>query len=175
MCKCFRLLGFLVILFRSLSANASVPPEYKEPTRAEMKSLGFKYRILKDAAGSTIDWYFPKSVRGERFSLVPHSTTVIVRNLAGEEIARTTNWVAGNNFMSIETSYDHKVSDVSMSITYACASKGDSGCYGAKTLSIPSVSKFMYANPDLVNLRPKCRNITSLVIDCTKYESDEYP
>jgi hypothetical protein len=175
MCKCFRLLGFLVILFSSLSANASVPPEYKEPTRAEMKSLGFKYRILKDAAGSTIDWHFPKSVRGERFSLVPHSTTVIVRNLAGEEIARTTNWVAGNNFMSIETSYDHKVSDVSMSITYACASKGESGCYGATTLSIPSVSKFMDANPDLVNLRPKCRNITSLVIDCTKYESDEYP
>lgn len=175
MYKCVKLLVILVILFSSLRANASVPPEYKEPTRAEMKSLGFKYRLLKGASGSTMNWHFPKSVRGERFALVPHSTTVIVRNLAGEEIARTTNWVAGNNFMSIETSYDHKVSDVSMSITYACASKGDSGCYGATTLSIPSVSKFMDANPDLVNLRPKCRNITSMVIDCTKYESDEYP
>lgn len=175
MCKCVRLLVFLAILFSSLRANATVPPEYKEPTRAEMKSLGFKYRLLKDAAGSTIDLHFPKSVRGERFALVPHSTTVIVRNLAGEEISRATNWVAGNNFMSILTSYDHKVSDVSLSITYACASKGYSGCYGATTLSIPSVSKFMDANPDLVNLRPKCRNITSMIIDCTKYENDEYP
>jgi hypothetical protein len=175
MCKCVRLLVFLVIFFCSLDANASVPPEYKELTRAEMKSLGFKYRLLKDAAGSTMDWHFPKSVRGDRFTLVPHSSRVIVRNLAGDEIGRTTNWVAGNNFMSIETSYDHKVSDVSLSITYTCPGKGESGCYGATTLGILSVSKFMDANPDLVNLRPKCRNITSLVIDCTKYESDEYP
>lgn len=45
----------------------------------------------------------------------------------------------------------------------------------AMTLSIPSVSKFMGENPDLVNFRPKCRNITSMVVDCAKYESDEYP
>lgn len=176
MCKFAKFfVPFIFMLSSSLRATASVPPDYKEPTRAEMKSMGFKYRLMKDEAGSSIDWNFPKSVRGERFALVPHSTQVIVRNLAGEEIAKTDNWVAGNNFMSILTSYDHKISDVSLSITYACARKDTSGCYGATTLSIPSVSKFIDANPDLVNLRPKCRNVTSMIIDCTKYESDEYP
>ena len=62
-----------------------------------------------------------------------------------------------------------------MSITYACAREAGSGCFVAMTLSIPSVSKFMGENPDLVNFRPKCRNITSMVVDCAKYESDEYP
>jgi len=171
--KLFVLVAFM--LFSTLRASASVPPEYKEPTRAEMKSLGFKYRILKDEAGSSISWYFPKSVRGERFALVPHSTEVVVRNLSGDEIATTTNWVAGNNFRLILTSYNHEISDVSLSITYACARNAGSGCFGATTLSIPSASKFMDENPDLVNLRPKCRNITSMVVDCTKYESDEYP
>ena len=166
---------FVFVLFSSMRANASTPPEYKEPTRAEMKSLGFKYRLLKDEAGSSIDWHFPKSIRGERFALVPHSTSIVVKNLAGEKIATSTNWVEGNNFMSILTSYDHKVANVSLSITYTCARKNGSGCYGATTLSIPSVSKFMDANPDLVNLRPKCRNITGMIIDCTKYENDEYP
>lgn len=90
------------MVFSALGASASVPPEYKEPTRAEMKRLGFKYRMLKDEAGSSISWHFPKRVRGERFALVPHSTEVVVRNLSGTVIA-TTNWIAGSDFRLILT------------------------------------------------------------------------
>jgi len=171
--KCFLL--FALVLITSSRAFASVPPEYKEPTRAEMKALGFKYKIQRDDASSSIDLRFPKSVRNQRFTLIPHSTEVIVKNLEGGVIARTTNWVKGNEFMSIVTSYEHKVSDLSVSVTYTCAKWGENGCYGATTLSIPSVSRFINANPDLVNLRPKCRNVTETVIDCTKYDHDEYP
>jgi hypothetical protein len=163
------------MLFTTLRALASVPPDHKEPTRAEMKVLGFKYKIQRDEVSSTIDLRFPKSVFTERFALVPHMTDVVVKNSAGEVIAKTTNWIADNEFMSIVTSYNHKISDLSVSITYACARRDDSGCYGATTFSIPSVSKFIDANPDLVNLRPKCRNVTSTIIDCTKYENTEYP
>lgn len=176
MSQCIK--SFLFIVFMcigSLQAIASAPPDHKEPSRAEMKSLGFKYRLLRDAGGSTIDLHFPKSVPGERFTLVPHSTAVVVKNSAGEVIARTINWVADNEFLSVLTSYDHKISDLSVSITYVCPRKGSKGCYGATTYSIPSVSAFIDANPDIVNLRPKCRNITSIIVDCTKYESDEYP
>lgn len=169
------LMFFSIMFVGSLSANASVPPDYKEPTRAEMKNLGFKYRLLKDEAGSSLDLHFPKSMQVGRFTLFPNSTNVIVKNSAGEVIARTKNWVAGNEFMSILTSYNHKVSDIAVSVTYACARAVDSECYGATTFSIPSVSKFFDANPDIVNLRPKCRNLTSAISDCTKYESNEYP
>jgi hypothetical protein len=142
-------------LIATLNAFASVPPDYKEPSRAEMHALGFEYQIQRNEAGSSIDLRFPKSVRNERFTLVPHSTDVVVRNLAGEVIARTNNWVGGNEFMSVVSSYDHKISDISVSITYACATRSKRGCYGATTLSIPSVSRFIDANPDLVNPRPK--------------------
>lgn len=166
---------FALFFITALRVFASVPPDYKEPTRAEMRALGFKYRIQRDEVSSSIDLRFPKTVRGEQFEFVPHSTDVVVKNLAGEVIAHTTNWVAGNEFMSIETSYNHKVSDLSVSITYTCARRGENGCYGATRLSIPSVSKFIDANPDLVNLRPKCRNVSSIIVDCTKYDHDEYP
>lgn len=174
--QCFKkLLFFALVFIATLRAFASVPPDYKEPTRAEMRSLGFKYKIQRGGVKSSIDLRFPKSVRSERFALVPHSTDVVVRKLTGEVIAETTNWVAGNEYMSIVTSYDHTVSDLSVSITYTCAMRGKNGCYGATTLSIPSVSKFIDANPDLVNLRPRCRNVSSVVVDCTKYDNDEYP
>jgi hypothetical protein len=42
-------------------------------------------------------------------------------------------------------------------------------------LSIPSVSKFILANPDALNLRPKCQKVTEVIVDCTKYESEEHP
>lgn len=174
--QCFKnFLFFALLLITTMNAFASVPPDYKEPTRVEMRALGFKYKIQKDEVSSSFDLRFPKSVRNERFTLVRHSTDVVVKNLAGEVIAKTINWVAGNEFMSIVTSYDHKISDLSVSITYTCARRGEKGCYGATTLSIPSVSKFIDANPDLVNLRPKCRNVTSTVVDCTKYDNAEYP
>lgn len=166
---------FALALLSASRAIASVPPDYKEPARAEMKKLGFKYRLSKNATGSSIDLHFPKSVRTGRFTLVPHSTDVIVNDLAGVEISRSTNWVADSDFRSVLSSYNHKVADVSVSVTYACGKTGDSECYGAATFSIPSVSKFIDANPDIVNLRPICRNITRLIIDCTKYASDEYP
>jgi hypothetical protein len=164
-----------LMLFNTSRAFASVPPDHKEPTRAEMRAMGFKYKIQKDDASSTIDLRFPKKVHSGRFALVPHITDVVVKNSAGEEIAKTTNWIADNELMSVVTSYDHKVSDLSVSITYACARRGNSGCYGATTVNIPSLSKFIDANPDLVNLRPKCRKVTSTINDCTKYENAEYP
>jgi hypothetical protein len=163
------------IPFATLSAFATAPPEYVEPTRAEMKSLGFKFAINRDNAGSSIDWRFPKHVRNKSFTLAPHSTTIVVTDLAGKVIARTTNWISDNPFMSLDTSYDHKVSDVSVAVTYACGRGSKKGCYGATTFSIPSVSKFILANPDAVNLRPKCRRVTDVIVDCTKYESEEHP
>lgn len=159
------------------SAFAGVPPEYVEPTRSEMKSLGFKFAITKDNVGSSLDWRYPKHVRNQHSSLGPSTTEVTVKNTAGKVIARITNSVSSTEFMALSTSFDHKVSDVSVSVTYACTNKSRSknGCYGATTYSIPSVSKFIAANPDALNLRPKCRKVTEMVIDCTKYESAEHP
>lgn len=98
----------------------------------------------------------------------------MIKNSAGEVIAGTIDSVAVNQFMALGTSYDHKVADVSVSVTYACINRSKSGCYGATTFSIPSVSKFIVANPDALNLQPKCRNVTSMIIDCTQYESAEH-
>lgn len=169
------LLLFALTHFAALHAFASVPPELKEPTRAELRDLGFKYKIQRDEVNSTIDLRFPEKVRFGRFALVPHTTDVVVKTPAGEVIARSSNWISDNRFRSIVTSYNHKISDLAVSVTYACATKAERGCYGATTISIPSSSKFINANPDLVNIRPKCRNVTSIVVDCTKYEHPEYP
>lgn len=171
------MLSLLCVLmpFTTLSAFASVPPDYIEPTRAEMKTLGFKFAIQRRGSSSSIELRFPKHVRAKGFSLVPDTTQIVVKNSAGEVIATTTNWVSDNEFMSVETSYNHEVSDVSVSVTYACERRRKNDCYGASTFSIPSISKFIVANPDAVNLRPRCRNVTSILIDCTKYESDEHP
>lgn len=148
-------------------ACASVPPDLREPSSAELKDLGFKFKIQRDEVNSSIDLRFPKNVRARGFHLVPHITDLVVRNRAGKEIARASNWVADNEFRSIVTSYDHKVSDLSVSVTYACARKSGGQCSGAIRFSIPSVSKFIDANPDVLNMRPRCRNISSMVIDCT--------
>jgi len=163
------------ILITTSSALANVPPEYAEPTRAQMKSLGFKFAINKNNAISSIDWHFPKHVLTREFSLVPDTTDIIVKDLSGNVIARATNGISGSPIMSVDTSYNHKVSDVSISVTYACGRSSKKGCYGATTLSIPSVSKFILANPDALNLRPKCQKVTEVIVDCTKYESEEHP
>lgn len=163
------------ILFTTSNALANVPPEYVEPTRAQMKSLGFKFAINRNNAVSSIAWHFPKHVRNREFSLVPHTTNIIVKDLSGTVIARTTNGISGSPIMSFDTSYNHNVSDVLISVTYACGRGSKKGCYGATTLSIPSVSKFILANPDALNLRPKCQKVTEMVVDCTKYESEEHP
>jgi hypothetical protein len=161
----------LAILFFTLSltskAFAAVPPDYIELTSVEMKSWGFKVKIQRDDANSSIDLSFPKSMLRGKYGLAPHSTEVIVKNPAGEVIARTANWVADSGLNSIVTSYDHKVSDLSVSVTYACKRNGNSECYGATAFSISSVSQFINANPDVVNVRPKCRNVTSNIIDCS--------
>jgi len=163
------------ILITTSSALANVPPEYAEPTRAQMKSLGFKFAINKNNAISSIDWHFPKHVLNREFSLVPDTTDIIVKDLSGNVIARATNGISGSPIMSVDTSYNHKVSDVSISVTYACGRSRKKGCYGATTFSIPSVSKFILANPDALNLRPKCQKVTDVIVDCTKYESEEHP
>ncbi|SFG87195.1 hypothetical protein SAMN05518865_1213 [Duganella sp. CF458] len=169
------LLLFALTHFAALHAFASVPPDLKEPTRAELRELGFKYKIRKGEVNSTIDLHFPENVRAGQFALAPYITEIVVKDSAGEVIAESTNWISDNRFKTVVASYNHKVSDVAISITYACTKRGENGCYGATTISIPSVSKFINANPDLVNLRPKCRNVTSTVVDCTKYEHPEYP
>ena len=163
------------ILFTTSSALANVPPEYVEPTRAQMKSLGLKFAIDRNNAISSIDWHFPKHVLNREFSLVPHTTNIIVKDLSGNVIARATNGISGSPIMSFDTSYNHKVTDVSISVTYACGRSSKKGCYGATTLSIPSVSKFILANPDALNLRPKCQKVTEMIVDCRKYQSDEHP
>lgn len=156
-------------------AFALAPPESRELTRADMKSLGFKFAIKRDNATSSIDLRFPKQVLTERFAMVPHTTDIVVRNTAGQVIASTTNWISGNSDTSLETSYNHKVSDVSVTLTYACEKSRKTACHGASQLRIPSVSTFIAANPDAVNLRPICRKLTSLIVDCSQYESAEHP
>lgn len=156
-------------------AFASVPPEYKELTRAEMRSLGFKFAIKRDNVSSSIDLRFPKHVLVERFRMIPHTTDIVVKNTAGQVLATATNWISGNDDRSLDTSYNHKVSDVTVTVTYACEKARKDGCYGATRLRILSVSSFIVSNPDAVNLLPKCRKVTSLVIDCTQYESAEHP
>jgi len=147
------------ILITTSSALANVPPEYAEPTRAQMKSLGFKFAINKNNAISSIDWHFPKHVLTREFSLVPDTTDIIVKDLSGNVIARATNGISGSPIMSVDTSYNHKVSDVSISVTYACGRSSKKGCYGATTLSIPSVSKFILANPDALNYDRNVRKL----------------
>ena len=164
-----------LILFPALDADASSPPDYKEPTRSEMKDLGFKLKMDRYRDTSSIELRFPKQVLGERFTLALHSTDLVVSNFAGEVIARTTNWNEGNGMMSIVTAYNHDVSDVYVSVTYACARKARRGCYGATTFQIASVSKFIDANPDRVNLPPICRNATSTVLDCTDSTKSNRP
>jgi hypothetical protein len=156
------------------SAFAGVPPEYVEPTRAHMKSLGFKFAINKNGSSSSIEWHFPKVVRNKLFALAPHSTNIVVTDRAGKVIARTTNRVSDQS-MALYTSYNHEVSDVSVAVSYTCGRSSEKECYGATTFIIPSVSKFIRANPDALNLRPKCQRVTDMVIDCTQYESEEHP
>lgn len=62
-----KLLLFCVLFPFTTSASAFVPPEYVEPTRAEMKSLDFKFSFKRDDAGSSIDWRYPKRVRNQHF------------------------------------------------------------------------------------------------------------
>ena len=162
------LLFTAIMLFPALRAYSSAPPEYKEPTRAEMKDLGFKLKIDRYGDTSSIDLRFPKQVLGEQFALSLHSTDRVVNNFAGGVIARATNWNEDNGMMPIVTAYNHRVSDVSVSVTYACAREAKRGCYGAATFRIPSVSKFIDANLDLVNLLPTCRKVTSTIFDCTE-------
>ena len=111
---------FILTSLTTGKAFASVPPEYKELTRAEMKSLGFKFAIKRDNVSSSIDLRFPKHVLTERFAMVPHTTDIVVKNTADQVIATATNWDSGKDDMSLETSYNHKVSDVSVTLTYAC-------------------------------------------------------
>ncbi|MGI4844327.1 MAG: hypothetical protein ACRYF7_13525 [Janthinobacterium lividum] len=140
-----------------------------------MKSLGFKFAIERNDIASGIEWHFPRHVRNRFFKLSPHTTTILVKDLDGKLIARTENRVADSPFRSTSTSYDHHVADVSVTVTYACGKDSEKECYGATTYTIPSVSKFILANPDAVNLKPKCQKLTDLIIDCTKYESEEHP
>lgn len=140
-----------------------------------MKSLGFKFAINRQADSSSIDWHFPKYIRNNSFSLTPHSTAVVVKDVAGNVIARTTNWISDNEIKILTSSFNHEISDISISVTYACGRSSKKGCYGATTFSIPSVSKYILANPDAVNLRPKCSRVTDMIVDCTKYDSEEHP
>lgn len=164
-----------LLFFSTFGALASVPPDYREPTIAQMINLGFKFRIRRDAEDTSFELHFPKILRTDRFTLVPQMTDVIVKSIAGEAIAKTTNWVAQNKFMLVDMSYRQKESDLSVSVTYTCPANGYKGCYGATILSIPSVSEFINKNPDLVNVRPKCRKVSNSIIDCTKYGRPEYP
>lgn len=156
-------------------AEAMVPPEYVELTRDEMSSLGFKFTLRRGETGSSIDLQFPKQLRVNRFGLVPHSTTLVVRDANGNEIARALNWVAENEFRSIMSSYREAETDLTIAVTYACPRKAKNGCYGAKTFEIPSVSRFFDSNPNYVNLPQICKMVSANVYDCTEQAQPSAP
>lgn len=163
---------FLLTLAVTLPALATAPPPNEvELTRAEMQSKQFSFKIRKNGTSTSIDLRFPGRLLAKEFRLVPHSTSVVIRNKAGNDIARTDNWVANNEVLSIDTSYNHVMSDASVAVTYVCAKASNDGCYGATIFRISSVSKFIEANPDAVNLPLKCKKVPGSAIemfDCTQ-------
>jgi hypothetical protein len=171
-----RRIGSIILLLASMFfctsvAWATVPPDYVELTRAEMQGRQFTFKIHMYDAWSTIELQFPKRSRGREFWLVPYSTYIVVKAKAGEVIASTPNHVENNEVLSIGASYNHLISDVSVSITYGCARADTNECYGATTFAIPSVSKFIDANPDALNLPIHCQKVPGSaieILDCTK-------
>ena len=163
---------FLALIILGTAKATSPPPLQVELTSAEMKSRKIAFKIHRYQQ-SSIELRLPKQLLVKNFWLVPHITYVLVKNKAGGIIASTTNWVASNEDLFITSSYDHAKTDLSVSITYRCPETGSSGCYGAATFTMPSVSKFFDANPDAVNLPLKCRKVPGAPLemyDCTESE-----
>jgi hypothetical protein len=162
-------LSLALLFFCAPRTWATVPPDYVELTRAEMQSRQFAFKIHRYDAMSSIELNFPKQALGRDFWLVPYSTYIVVKTKAGEVIASTHNRVENNEVLLIDASYNHLISDVSVSITYGCART--SGCHGATTFAIPSISKLIEANPDALNLPLHCREVPGSVVkmyDCTE-------
>lgn len=163
---------FSLMLAVTLPALATpAPPTQVELTRAEMQNKQFTFKIRKDGARTSINLHFPGRLLAKEFRLVPHSTSVLIRNKAGDDIAMTDNWVANNEVLSIDTSYNHLTADASVAITYVCAKAGNDGCYGATIFRMSSISKFIEANPDAVNLPLTCKKVPGTAIemfDCTQ-------
>lgn len=150
-------------LFNMSGALATIPPSYFELTSAELTNWKFKFDIQRIDTQSAIDLNFPEQVFVNGFWLVPSSTYVVVKNESERVIAWTINYVKGNTPKSIVTSYDHHVSDVSVSVTYKCGHA--TGCFGAATFGISSISKFIEANPDADGLQPKCHKVTGQMVE----------
>jgi hypothetical protein len=150
-------------LFSMSRALATVPPDYFELTSTELTNRKFKFDIQRIDTQSSIDLDFPEQVFVNGFWLVPSSTYVVVKNKDGKVIAWTINYIKGSAPKSIVTSYDHDVSDVSVSVTYKC--EHATGCFGAATFGISSISKFIEANPDADGLQPKCHKFTGEMVE----------
>jgi hypothetical protein len=152
-----------LLLFSISKAFATTPPDYLELTSAEINNRKFKFDIRKIDTRSSIELNFPKQVFVNGFWLAPDSTYVKIKNKAGKEIGWTINYIKGSAAHSIITSYNHDVSDLSVSITYRC--EHPSGCFGSATFGISSISSFIEANPDADGLQPKCHQITGQMIE----------
>ena len=150
-------------LFNMSGALAMIPPYYVELTSAELRNRKFKFDIQRIDTQSSIDLHFPEKVFVNGFWLVPSSTYVVVKNESGKVIAWTITYIKGNTPKSIVASYDHHVSDVSVSVAYKC--EHAAGCFGAATFGISSISKFIEVNPDADGLQPKCHKVTGQMVE----------
>lgn len=154
----------LAFVFFSMSgAWATSPPNYVELTSAELANRKFKFDIQRIDTRSSIELNFPGKAYINGFWLVPSSTYVVVKNKDGKVIAWTINYVKASTPMSIMTSYDHDISDMSVSITYKC--EHPTGCFGAATFGISSISKFIEANPHADGLQPKCHKFRGQMVE----------
>lgn len=166
----FLLLLFVFAVFGMSKAFANVPPEYVELTSAEMKSRGFTFKIDRYNDHASIELKFPSQLRGREAWLVPLYTYVVIKNKSGEVIASTTNWVVKNDTLTIVSSYNTALSDLSIAIDYGCPITGSPGFGCGTTFRIASVSKFFDENPDAINLPLKCRKVPGYkleILDCT--------
>jgi hypothetical protein len=174
-----RINAFLLFLLFGLSilgtpeVLATVPSDYVELTSAAMKSRGFTFEINKDNDHAWIDLKFPGKIFSKDEMLVPLYTYVVVKDMAGDMIASTTNWVVKNDTLNIVSSYNPRLSDMSISINYGCPITGSVQFRCGTVFRISSVSKFFDENPDALNLPLKlmCTKVqgsTVEVFDCTE-------
>ena len=141
----YHLHALLLITLASTAVALSPPPDYEELTLEEMATLSFDYEATKTEELTYFQLRFPKTLQ-RIHKLAPHVAEVVLKTADGQVVSRSKMWINGNEYRAIDSSYDHRSFDLSVSVTYACPTETLSDCHGATELGISSVSGLISAS-----------------------------